>query len=98
MKLLTLSEPTLSFAGDTQHIDIKAGITLYGAFDKGAASIPVPIRVGVIGTTATADGVRDWLEKCKTGVASDEEKLHELRPAFPGMTNKSFGTTLELSD
>ena len=98
MKLLTLSEPTLSFAGDTQHVDIKAGITLYGAFDKGAPSVPVPIRVGVIGTTATADGVRDWLEKCKTGVASDEEKLHELRPAFPGMTNKSFGTTLELSD
>jgi hypothetical protein len=98
MRLLTLSEPTLSFYGDAQHVDIRAGITQFGAFDKGATSVPVPIRVGVVGTTATADGVRDWLEQCKSGVKSDELKLRELRPTFPGMTTSVFGTTLELSD
>jgi hypothetical protein len=42
--------------------------------------------------------VRDWLERCKTGVPSDEQKLTALRPAFPGMTNQVFGTSLDLSD
>jgi hypothetical protein len=44
------------------------------------------------------DGVRDWLEQCKNGVGSDEKKLTALRPAFPGMTQQVFGTSLELSD
>jgi hypothetical protein len=44
------------------------------------------------------DGVRDWLEQCKNGVASDEQKLAAFRPAFPGMTHQVFGTSLELSD
>jgi hypothetical protein len=42
--------------------------------------------------------VRDWLEHCKHGVASDEQKLKALRPPFPGMTQQLFGTSLELSD
>jgi len=60
--------------------------------------VPTPIRIGVIGTTATVDGVRDWLERCKNGVQSEEEKLKALRPSFPGMTQQVFGTSLELSD
>jgi hypothetical protein len=98
MKLQIFPEPTLSFSADQQHVDIRAGLAQFGAFDKGSVSVPVPIRVGVVGTTATADGLRDWLENCKSGVASDETKLKELRPAFPGMTAAVFGTTLELSD
>jgi hypothetical protein len=42
--------------------------------------------------------VRDWLERCKNGVASEEPKLKTLRPSFPGMTQQVFGTWLELSD
>lgn len=98
MKLQMIEEPQLSFHQANLHIDIRAGLSTFGAFDKGSAGVPVPIRIGVIGTTATVDGVRDWLEHCKHGVASHEQKLKTLRPPFPGMTEQVFGTTLELSD
>jgi hypothetical protein len=98
MKLQMVEEPRLAFHENNMHVDIRAGLSAFGAFDKGSVSVPIPIRLGVIGTTATVDGVRDWLERCKNGVASDEEKLTRLRPAFPGMTHQVFGTSLELSD
>ena len=98
MKLHFVEEPALTFHNQKQHVDIKAGLSLYGAYDKGGSSVPKPIRVGVVGTTATLDGVRDWLERCKQGVASTEQKLKALRPSFPGMTDKVFGTSLEVSD
>jgi hypothetical protein len=98
MKLQIMEEPQLTFHQGQLHIDIRAGLSTFGAFDKGSTGVPVPIRIGVIGTTATVDGVRDWLEQCKHGVASDEKKLKALRPAFPGMTQQVFGTSLELSD
>ena len=98
MKLQIVEEPLLAFHQNNTHVDIRAGLSAFGAFDKGSVGVPVPIRLGVIGTTATVDGVRDWLEHCKNGVASDEQKLTALRPAFPGKTQQVFGTSLELSD
>ena len=98
MKLQIIEEPDLAFHQNKLHIDIRAGLSTFGAFDKGSDAVPIPIRIGVIGTTATVDGVRDWLEHCKNGVTSDEQKLTALRPDFPGMTSQVFGTSLELSD
>lgn len=98
MKLQFVEEPPLAFHQNQVHVDIRAGLSTFGAFDKGSDEVPVPIRIGVIGTTATVDGLRDWLERCKDGVGSDEEKLKALRPPFPGMTEEVFGTSLELSD
>jgi len=98
MKLHLIEEPALAFHDNHLNIDIRAGLTEAGAFDKGSEAVPVPIRVGVIGTTATVDGVRDWLEDCKDGVISEETRLTALRPSFPGMTSEVFGTTLEVSD
>src|SRR5580692_9142103 len=98
MKLQIIEEPQIAFYQGALHVDIRAGLSTFGAFDKGSTGVPAPIRIGVIGTTATVDGVRDWLEHCKHGVASDEQKLKALRPPFPGMTQQVFGTSLELSD
>lgn len=98
MKLQIIEEPQLAFHQGKLHVDIRAGLSTFGAFDKGSSGVPVPIRIGVIGTTATVDGMRDWLEQCKNGVASDEQKLKALRPRFPGMTQQVFGTSIELSD
>lgn len=98
MKLHLIDEPQLAFHNSQLHVDIRAGLASFGAFDKGRSGVPRPIRLGVIGTTATVDGVRDWLERCKNGVESDEKKLKELRPPFPGMKEAVFGTSLELSD
>jgi hypothetical protein len=98
MKLLIIDEPDLAFHKNNLHVDMRAGLSAFGAFDKGSVGVPVPIRLGMIGTTATVDGVRDWLEQCKNGVVSTEKELTALRPSFPGMTREVFGTSLELSD
>ena len=98
MKLQLIDEPALAFHKNQAHVDIRAGLTSFGAFDKGSSNVPAPIRIGVVGTTATVDGVRDWMERCKNGVKSEESKLKALRPSFPGMTPQVFGTSLELSD
>jgi len=98
MKVQVLPEPGLQFGNNGVHIDIRAGLATYGAFDRGAPNVPVPIGVGLVGTTATVDKVRDWIESCRDGVSSREEKLRELRPPFPGMRNDIFGTQFAMSD
>jgi hypothetical protein len=98
MKLHFIEEPELVFSGNNEHIDIRAGMSQFGAFDKAGEAIPRPIRVGLIGTTATLDRLRDWIESCKNGVKTEEKKLIKLRPGFPGMNERVFGTTIELSD
>jgi hypothetical protein len=98
MKLHFIEEPELVFSGNNEHIDIRAGMSQFGAFDKTGEAIPRPIRVGLIGTTATLDRLRDWIESCKNGVETEEKKLIKLRPGFPGMNEHVFGTTIELSD
>lgn len=97
MKLHVLEEPLLQFASGV-HVDVRAGIATYGTFDRGAANVPVPIGVGLVGTTATVDRVRDWIESSCRGVTSEEERLRELRPSFPGVDERTFGTRLALSD
>lgn len=96
MKLITLKEPELQFCGGT-HVDIRAGLSLHGAFDKKARHLPRPIRVGIIGTSSTTDGLRDWMERCRDGVSSSSDN-RELRPDFPGVTDHVFGTKFEAND
>jgi hypothetical protein len=98
VKLEVFDEPDLLFGGGKEHVDIRAGMATHGTFDRGGPNVPVPIGVGLIGTTVTVDGVRDWIEACKGGVVSNETKLKELRPSFPGMRDSIFGTRLEISD
>ncbi|HVV51104.1 MAG TPA: hypothetical protein VHO06_15655 [Polyangia bacterium] len=99
MKIQVLPEPGLQFANGGTHIDIRAGLAKHGTFDRGASNVPVPIGVGLIGAAATLDPVREWIESCRTGVAPKlGEKLPELRPAFPGMRDEIFGTSLAISD
>lgn len=98
MKLFSIPEPKLVFAGGKKHIDIRAGIADFGTFDKGGENVPKPIRLGIIGTAATVDGIRDWLDSCKNGVESLEGKLREFRPSFPGMKSEVFGTTFDIQD
>lgn len=98
MKVQLLDEPLLQFANKGTHVDIRAGIMQHGVFDLGASTAPVPIGVGLVGTTTTVDQVRDWLDSCKAGVTSPEQNFRELRPSFPGMQEGVFGTRLKLND
>lgn len=99
MKIHVLPEPGLQFGSGGVHVDIRAGLAKHGTFDRGAPNVPVPIGVGLIGAAATLDKVRDWIESSRNGIASRaDEKLPELRPAFPGMREEIFGTRLAISD
>jgi hypothetical protein len=95
MKLTILEEPTLQFK-DGRHLDIRAGISKFGTFDKGGITVPIRIGVGVVGSGHTAGPVRTWIESIAGGVATEEKNLY-LRPAFPGMNEKLFGTRLNIS-
>lgn len=96
MKLLLLTEPSLQFA-DGVHVDIRAGIGSFGALDRGAPGIPVPIRVGVVGTAETVDPLCEWVTQCAAGIESEEARLTDLRPSFPGVSETTFGTRLEFA-
>ena len=97
MKLHLLDEPMIQFCGGI-HVDIRAGIAKFGVFDKTNSLVPNPIGVGLIGTSTTTAGVRAWLDRCRRGLKSEEKKLTQLRPSFPGMQDEVFGTRFEVSD
>jgi len=88
MKAELLIEPELQFGAGT-HVDIRFGLKNYGpiTFDDPAA--PREIRLGFVGTPTTIQGVKDWLETARKGIAAKESKKPNLFPAFPG-----FGATL----
>jgi hypothetical protein len=97
MDVSLLTEPELQFA-DGSHVDIRAGISTFGALDRGAPDLPQPIRVAIVGAASTVGPLRRWIETCAAGVHSEETRLKDLRPDFPGVTNDAFGTRIEISD
>jgi hypothetical protein len=72
MKLLILEEPQLAFCQNSVHVDIRAGLSAFGVFDKGSAGVPVPIRLGVI-------GLRPQWMGCVTGWSSARTGLVQTR-------------------
>jgi hypothetical protein len=47
------------------------------------------IRIGVIGTSETVDGMAGFMERAMTGIAGANERLGNLNPGFPGMGNQN---------
>lgn len=89
MNLSILEEPELEFGGGGRHIDIRFGIKDYGPFDLLALKAPKQVRVGLIGTSESAEGVVRWIDRCTQGVAQKETKQPNLFPAFPAVTSTS---------
>lgn len=97
MKLETIPEPELEF-GSGSHIDIRFGLTRYKPFDYKDSRAPTDIKLGVIGTNETIEGLSSWLEKCRTGVVAKESRQPNLFPMFPGYGgDSSLPTPLVLS-
>jgi hypothetical protein len=86
VKIYLLDEPELEF-GAGRHIDIRFGLKNYGPLDFASNLAPREITVGIVGTSQTVEGVRDWLERCSAGVAAKETPQPYLFPAFPGFTD-----------
>lgn len=89
MKLSFFHEPELEFGSSGTHVDIRYGITRHGPLDLGDASAPTQLRVGLVGTEETITAVREWLDRCRGGIAAKPSKLSNLFAPFPGFSEES---------
>ena len=106
MNLSYLEEPNLEF-GAGKHVDIRFGIMNYGPLDFESPLAPKQINVGIVGTTETVDGVRQWLERCREGIAAKPNKQDPDKPnrqpnlfaRFPGFSpDTGFRSLLVVQD
>lgn len=97
MNLESIEEPELEFGGHGRHVDIRQGLTLFGPLDVDASQTR-RIRIGIVGTQQTVDGLLQWLAKCRNGVAAKKSgRQPNLFPAFPGFGDESpFKADFEL--
>lgn len=97
MKVRFIEEPELEFGGGA-HIDIRHGLAHLGPLDAGTSSAPTAPRIALIGSSSTAEGMREWLERCRQGVPAKQTRLRHLFPAFPGFrADSSFRSELSLA-
>jgi len=99
VKLSFFQEPELEFGNGGTHVDIRYGIIRYGPLDLGDTAAPSQLRVGVIGTEETIASIRQWLERCRNGIAAKQSKLTNFYPPFPGFSDTSpFHSSLVFHD
>lgn len=84
MRINFLPEPELEFGNGSRHIDIRFGMKWNKPFDYGSVLSPKDIKLGIIGTPETVEGVENWLEICRSGITAKESKKPHLFPEFPG--------------
>src|SRR5689334_10990256 len=106
MNLFFLEEAELQFGGG-RHIDIRFGIMNYGPLDFDLPLSPKQINLGVVGSKESVEGVRQWLERCRTEIVAKPSKGNPDKPnkqpnlftRFPGFTpNTGFCSTLTMDD
>jgi hypothetical protein len=83
MKLDFIHEPELEF-GTGRHVDIRFGLMNYGPLDRFESLAPKEIKLGIVGTPETAEGVHKWLDKCRGGVDAKKSAHPNLFTRFPG--------------
>jgi hypothetical protein len=106
MNLRFLEEPELEF-GAGRHIDIRFGIMNYGPLDFDRPLAPKQINLGIVGTKESAEGVRQWFERCRTEILAKANKDDPRKPnrqpnlftRFPGFSPENgFRSTLVMDD
>jgi hypothetical protein len=106
MNLSFLEEPNLEF-GAGRHVDIRFGIMNYGPLDFESPLAPKQINLGIVGTTESVDGVREWLERCRNGIPAKPNREDPAKPnkhenlfaRFPGFNPETgFHSTLVMQD
>ena len=86
LKLTCLSEPALSFAGESSHENPKVGIPLYGPKSLNTARHKNEIHVGFVGEAGATDNVRKFIEDCSNGV--DAVDIANGSMPFPGLRHE----------
>jgi hypothetical protein len=98
MQIEFLQEPELEFGVD-RHIDIRFGIMNYGTVDYLSPLAPKEIRLGIVGTNETIEGVSRWFEKCRNEIPAKESKQPNLFPKFPGFRpDVAFQSSIIMSE
>jgi hypothetical protein len=96
MKVGFIHEPELEF-GTGRHIDVRFGLMNYGPLDIGDSTAPKEIRVGIVGTTETVEGLVRWLEACKGEIPAKVSNQPNLFPRFPGFrSDNNWHASLDL--
>jgi hypothetical protein len=95
MRAEHLAEPELEFGGRGRHVDVRFGLMRHGPLDRGQASAPTEMKLGLIGTPETLDALTGWLDRCRAGVPAKQSKQPNLFPPFPGCT-PVFGADIVL--
>lgn len=91
-----LQEPELEF-GTSKHIDIRFGLMNYGPLDVASPLSPKQIRMGIVGTPETVEGVETWFDKCKQEIPPKVSKQPNLFVEFPGFgSEQCFHSTLTM--
>ncbi len=83
MKAVILPEPELEF-GAGRHVDTRFGLLNYGPLDYERPVAPRRIRVGIVGTNETVEGVARWIERCRGAIPPKTSRQPHLFPGFPG--------------
>ncbi len=89
MHIAFLDEPELEF-GNGRHIDIRFGLMNHGPIDYAGSLSPKTIKLGIVGTNQTIEGVAAWLNKCRDEIPAKSSRQPNLFPKFPGFANE-FG-------
>ena len=67
-----IDEPELEFGGG-RHIDIRFGLSTYGALDAATELAPTRIRLGLVGDQQSVDQFHKWVDKCRSGIAEEKD-------------------------
>lgn len=81
-----LPEPELEFGDGGLHLDPRYGLMTYGPLQPKPGDL---IRIGVIGTTETVDGMASFIGRAMTGIQGANDRLGNLHPGFPGIGNQN---------
>jgi len=84
MRIDFLNEPELEF-GAGRHVDIRFGLMNYGPLDYAGSQAPKQIKLGLVGTPQTIEGLQTWLERCRSGIDAKPSRQPNLFPRFPGL-------------
>lgn len=99
MKIDFLIEPELEFGNGGNHVDVRFGIMQNGPLDRGFLTAPSQLKVGIVGTEETIEGVYNWLQRAGKGIQAKDSRLTNLFPPFPGFSeNTCFGASLVFHD
>lgn len=101
MRAHVLHEPELEFRAGNRHIDPRYGLAVYGPADADAPTAPHTIPVGLVGPPGAVDGLRRWLQRCRSPIdplaaKPGQENLHLPFPGFSA--ESSFGAELVFDD